>query len=200
MKKQKRGLNKYIHDYDKLRTFLRFIAYGCYHKSYLTKKLWLSARSYEDNWARVQTFLPQECLQAVRQGHREIHSLKGDSYKSVQNPLAKFYQIKSLTSSSAFLLLAILQSMTVAGRPLSETELQQYWLTPANRQYPQRFTDISRSTLHRYLSELTAQGILCKQQEQGHFVYQLAPDALAGLSAEEASQLQAALAFYRNIS
>lgn len=45
----------------------------------------------------------------LRQGHREIHSLKGDSYHSAFNDLARTYAIKSLKSSSAFALLCLLQ-------------------------------------------------------------------------------------------
>ena len=87
--RKRRGWNKYIADYDKLRMFLRYISYGCYHKQYLARQLGQSARSYEDNWARVRSFLPEDRLQAVRQGHREIHSLKGDSYHSAFNDLAR---------------------------------------------------------------------------------------------------------------
>ena len=94
------GWNKYIADYDKLRMFLRYISYGCYHKQYLARQLGQSARSYEDNWARVRSFLSEDRLQAVRQGHREIHSFKGDSYHSAFNDLAHRYAIKSLKSSS----------------------------------------------------------------------------------------------------
>ena len=107
--RKRRGWNKYIADYDKLRMFLRYISYGCYHKQYLARQLGQSARSYEDNWARVRSFLPEDRLQAVRQGHREIHSLKGDSYHSSFNDLARTYAIKSLKSSSAFALLCLLQ-------------------------------------------------------------------------------------------
>lgn len=64
--RKRRGWNKYIADYDKLRMFLRYISYGCYHKQYLARQLGQSARSYEDNWARVRSFLPEDRLQAVR--------------------------------------------------------------------------------------------------------------------------------------
>ena len=107
--RKRRGWTKYIADYDKLRMFLRYISYGCYHKQYLARQLGQSARCYEDNWARVRSFLPEDRLQAVRQGHREVHSLKGDSYHSSFNDLARTYAIKSLKSSSAFALLCLLQ-------------------------------------------------------------------------------------------
>lgn len=118
--RKRRGWNKYIADYDKLRMFLRYISYGCYHKQYLARQLGQSARSYEDNWARVRSFLPEDRLQAVRQGHREIHSLKGDSYHSSFNDLARTYAIKSLKSSSAFALLCLLQVFLGQGCPLRQ--------------------------------------------------------------------------------
>ena len=115
--RKRRGWNKYIADYDKLRMFLRYISYGCYHKQYLARQLGQSARSYEDNWARVRSFLPEDRLQAVRQGHREIHSLKGDSYHSAFNDLARTYAIKSLKSSTAFALLCLLQIFSSKAAP-----------------------------------------------------------------------------------
>ncbi|WP_333686200.1 WYL domain-containing transcriptional regulator [Mitsuokella jalaludinii] len=224
--RKRRGWNKYIADYDKLRMFLRYISYGCYHKQYLARQLGQSARSYEDNWARVRSFLPEDRLQAVRQGHREIHSLKGDSYHSAFNDLARTYAIKSLKSSSAFALLCLLQvfsgkavhfgredrltdaaGMTGAcgaaddGRDfLDEKTLLQYELVPTDRAFPKRVEDISRSTLHRYLCDLTDQGLLERREESGRYGYRLAPDILGGLREDEASALLAAIAFYRNVS
>lgn len=230
--RKRRGWNKYIADYDKLRMFLRYISYGCYHKQYLARQLGQSARSYEDNWARVRSFLPEDRLQAVRQGHREIHSLKGDSYHSSFNDLARTYAIKSLKSSSAFALLCLLQvfsgkaarsgrearladaadtngtnasagacSAADDGRGfLDEKTLLQYELVPTDRPFPKRVEDISRSTLHRYLCDLTDQGLLERREESGRYSYRLAPDILGGLREDEASALLPAIAFYRNVS
>lgn len=230
--RKRRGWNKYIADYDKLRMFLRYISYGCYHKQYLARQLGQSVRSYEDNWVRVRYFLPEDRLQAVRQGHREIHSLKGDSYHSAFNDLARTYAIKSLKSSSAFALLCLLQvfsgkavrsgredrltdaaGMTGAnasdgacgaaddGRDfLDEKTLLQYELVPTDRAFPKRVEDISRSTLHRYLCDLTDQGLLERREESGRYGYRLAPDLLGGLCTDEVEALLAAIAFYRNVS
>ena len=49
--------NNYITDYDKLRDFLRYISYGCYHKQYLAKKLGYSDRKYDNLWSQVRSFL-----------------------------------------------------------------------------------------------------------------------------------------------
>ena len=158
--RKRRGWNKYIADYDKLRMFLRYISYGCYHKHYLARQLGQSARSYEDNLARVRFFLPEDRLQAVRQGHRENHSLKGDSYHSAFNDLARTYAIKSLKSSAAFALLCLLQVFSSKAADLEkgavgtntsacaengasdnggfidETTLLQYELVPTDRPFP----------------------------------------------------------------
>ena len=181
---------------------------------------------------RVRYFLPEDRLQAVRQGHREIHSLKGDSYHSAFNDLARTYAIKSLKSSSAFALLCLLQvfsgkavrsgredrltdaaGMTGAnasdgacgaaddGRDfLDEKTLLQYELVPTDRAFPKRVEDISRSTLHRYLCDLTDQGLLERREESGRYGYRLAPDLLGGLCTDEVEALLAAIAFYRNVS
>lgn len=195
-----RSCNKYIANYDKLRSFLRYISYGCYHKKYLAQQLNQSPRSYEDNWARVRSFLPENRLQSIREGHREIHSLKGDSYRSSFNYLAKTYEIKTLTSSSAFALICILQVFSTSDEPIDEASLYQYELVPTDNYFPSKFTDISRSTLHRYLKELTNQGILVCHNKNGRFLYQLAPNYLQKLTNSEVSWLQDAIAFYRNIS
>lgn len=199
-KSTSRGFNKYIANYDKLRSFLRYISYGCYHKKYLAHQLNQSTRSYEDNWARVRFFLPENRLQAIRDGHREIHSLKGDSYRSSFNDLAKTYEIKTLTSSAAFALICILQVFSTSNEPIDEASLYQYELVPTDNYFPSKFTDISRSTLHRYLKELTNQGILICHNKNGRFFYQLAPNYLPKLTNSEVSWLQDAIAFYRNIS
>ena len=181
---------------------------------------------------RVRYFLPEDRLQAVRQRHREIHSLKGDSYHSAFNDLARTYAIKSLKSSSAFALLCLLQvfsgkavrsgredrltdaaGMTGAnasdgacgaaddGRDfLDEKTLLQYELVPTDRAFPKRVEDISRSTLHRYLCDLTDQGLLERREESGRYGYRLAPDLLGGLCTDEVEALLAAIAFYRNVS
>lgn len=200
--KKNRSWNKYIADYGKLRMFLRYISYGCYHKQYLARQLGQSARSYEDNWARVRFFLPEDRLQAVRQGHREIHSLKGDSYHSAFNDLARTYAIKSLTPSAAFTLLCLLQvfSEDDPSNFLDEKTLLQYELVPIDRPFPAQVDDISRSTLHRYLSDLTEQGLLERREDSGRYSYRIASNHLSGFSTEEVSTLLAAIAFYRNIS
>ena len=200
MAKQKsRSLNKYIADYDKLRAFLRYISYGCYHKKYLARKLQQSARSYEDNWSRVQFFLPTDRLTAVRQGHREIHSLKGDSYQNSFNDLARMYEIKTLTNSAAFTLICILQILADRDKPIDEASIYNEMM-PTDRIHPQQVEDISRSTLHRYLKELTELGLLDCQKQKGKFFYRRVQNYLSGLTVDEASWLQDAIAFYRNIS
>ena len=222
--RKRRGWNKYIADYDKLRMFLRYISYGCYHKQYLARQLGQSARSYEDNWARVRFFLPEDRLQAVRQSHREIHSLKGDSYHSAFNDLARTYAIKSLKSSAAFALLCLLQVFSskaadtergvantntsactedeafAGGGFIDETTLLQYELVPTDRPFPKLVEDISRSTLHRYLCDLTEQGLLERREESGRYGYRLVPDFLGDLRTDEVESLLMAIAFYRNVS
>ena len=46
--------NRFIGDYDTVRPLLRYISYGCYHKSFLVERLGQSARAYEENMARLR--------------------------------------------------------------------------------------------------------------------------------------------------
>lgn len=60
--------NRFIGDYDTVRPLLRYISYGCYHKSFLVERLGQSARAYEENMARLRFFLPEGSLQSSRKG------------------------------------------------------------------------------------------------------------------------------------
>ena len=51
--------NRFPGDYDTMRPLLRYISYGCYHKPFLVKRLGRSARTYEENMARLRFFLPE---------------------------------------------------------------------------------------------------------------------------------------------
>lgn len=204
------NLNKYIGDYDTLRPFLRSIAYGCYHKQYLCRHLGQSARSYEDNLARVRFFLPESCLQSCRQGHREIHSLSSDTYQNNRNYLHQTYQIKSLKARTAFYELCLLQILGNASEPLSENRIRQYELTPVSSEFPpglckttkkaRQEPDISTSTLQRYLKQLVAQGLAARHKIQGIACYQLAANPLTDLSPEAVRQLRYAIACYQPIA
>lgn len=191
---------KYIGIYDTLRPFLRYIAYGCYHKSYLMQKLGQSARIYEDNLARLRFFLPADKIQTTRHGHKEIHTLKGDIYQHNDHYLAKTYQIKALKPKAAFYLFSLLQIFSAADAPLDETTLLQQKLTPTDRPRPSGIKDISRSTMNRYLNELVQLGLVERIPGKGRYYYQKSSRTFSGLSCSETSQLQSIVNFYAHIS
>ena len=191
---------KYIGDYDTLRPFIRYIALGCYHKDYLTRKLGLSPRSYEENLSRLRFFLPSEKLQTLRQGHKEIHALKGDLYRPDALYLAKTYQTKALKPKAAFYLFGLLQILAAADEPLDETTILQYRLTPTDKALPSGINDLSRSTLNRYLKELVNLGLAERCMFQGRYFYKSRQNPLAGLNGIETRQLRAAVNFYAHIA
>lgn len=190
----------YIKDYDTWRPFLRLLAYGCYHKGFVARRLHMSARSYEDNWARARRFLPADRLTVTRVGHREIHSLRGDSYQMQDNFLAHTYGLRSFTGKTAFYRLALLAAVQNADTPLSERELAEYALVPTDTELPAAIGDISRSTVHRQLQELAGLGLIEAVRRQGHTAYRAAANPLAGLMADEARLLYAAVCAYRQFA
>ena len=190
---------KYIGIYDTLRPFLRYIAYGCYHKSYLMQKLGQSARIYEDNLARLRFFLPADKIQTTRHGHKEIHTLKGDIYQHNDHYLAKTYQTKALKPKAAFYFLSLLQIFADADEPLDETTLLQQKLTPTDWPRPSGIKDISRSTMNRYLNELVQLGLVERIPGKGRYYYQKSSRTFSGLSCNETSQLQSIVNFYAHI-
>lgn len=164
--RKRREWNKYIADYDKLRMFLRYISYGCYHKQYLARQLGQSARSYEDNWARVWFFLPEDRLQAVRQGHRDIHSLKGDSYHSAFNDLVRTYAIKSLKSSAAFALLCLLQVFSSKAADTRQTFFDAF--TRIQQEKAPYFNLLLSPANHSHFTEKLARDVMPVFMERFH--------------------------------
>lgn len=191
---------KYIKDYDTWRPFLRLLAYGCYHKGFAARRLHMSARSYEDNWARARQFLPAEQLTVTRIGHREIHSLRSDSYQMQDNFLAHTYGLRSFTGKTAFYRLALLAAIQNADTPLSERELAEHDLVPTDTELPAGITDISRSSVHRQLQELSALGLIEAVSWQGHTAYRAAANPLADLTTGEVQLLYAAICAYRQFA
>ena len=182
-------MGKYIKDYEGLRTFLRYISYGCYHKRYLAQLLGESERSYEENWARVRFFLPEERLHCTREGHREIHTLAGDAYENADNFLALTYEMKGITPRRAFYLLLSLAALRYG--PQDEQTLL-IALELAGK-------EASRSTLHRTLGELAALGLAVRKRQGGRDYYALPESPLADLTPTEKRTLLSALTLARAV-
>lgn len=193
--------NKFITDYDTLRPFLHYISYGCYHKRYIAKQLGQSTRTYEDNWQRVRSCLPEDRRQSTRQGRTEIHSLKGDAYQNAGNFLARTYQIRALQEETACYLLTLLQLLGAAASPYTLHKIRNTYLD-GKEPMPAALENVSNRTIQRQLDALADQGLLRRQKNGpgGAIRYELAPDPLAGLTAEQVDSLHHAIVFYRCIS
>lgn len=204
--KAAKALNKYIGDYDTLRPFLRYISYGCHNKQYFQKHYGINARTYEDNLSRIRFFLPENMLLTQRQNRKEIHTIKGDSYYSAHNFLHVTYQIKSCRPEAVFYLLAILQIVENSDTPLSEQEIYNFRLIPDGNKYPDMLPlleedlGISLSTLNRYLSTLSALGLIKCNSHHSPKSYGAAPNPLALLTPEEITELRHAIHYYMSIA
>lgn len=188
--------NRFPGDYDTMRPLLRYISYGCYHKPFLVKRLGRSARTYEENMARLRFFLPEGSLKSSRQGRREIYRFEGDSYRITDDFLAYTYRLKALKTRAAFCLVGLLQLLGAAREPLDVTALFDYGLM-SMAELPEGLEDLGRRTVQRYLQDLEAQGVVRVSKEGGRFLYRLADDPLAELAPEETALLCHAASFYR---
>ncbi len=200
-KSRRRGnvvANRFIGDYDTVRPLLRYISYGCYHKSFLVERLGQSTRAYEENMARLRFFLPEGSLQSSRHGRRELYRFEGDSYRVADDFLAYTYRIKALKRTTAFCLIGLFQILGAAKEPLDVTTIFERELF-AGGTISESMEDLSRRTVQRYLQDLEEQGVISSVVEKGRLLYWLAADPLANLSAEEAAALCRAAAFYRAV-
>lgn len=190
--------NNYISDYDKIRHFLRYISYGCYHKQYLAKKLGYSDRKYDNHWSQVRAFIPQDRLQDRLYQRRKYHSLRGDNYYNANNYLAKSFHIKSLTINECFLYITVLQILGQATQPLQAAEIiDEMYSLDVN--YCEDISVKSSATLYRFLKAMEQQGLIISTKQKKIVTYSLPVNPLKKLNPHEASTLITALAFYRNI-
>lgn len=191
----------YIKDYDTWRPFLQLLSYGCYHKVFVGKKLHLSARTYDQHWARVRFFLPEDRLHVTRRGHQEIHSLQGDSYQASLNYLARTYELHAVTGKKAFYFLALLSALQHTESPLDENTITSHVLAPINKPLPKGIASVSRSSVHRHLKELSDLGLIACTQQGGHTSYLAVPcDPLSTLDSAELEELCSAIRAYRTFS
>lgn len=190
----------YIKDYDTWRPFLQLLSYGCYHKAFVGKKLHLSDRTYDQHWARVRFFLPEDRLHVTRRSHREIHSLQGDSYQASPNYLARTYELHAITGKKAFYFLALLSALQHTKSPLDENTLTNQVLVPIDKPLPDGIGTVSRSSVHRHLKELSDLRLIICTQRNGHAFYTAYSHPLTKLCAGELDELRAAVCAYRTFS
>ena len=203
--KNSRSLNKYIANYDTLRPFLRFIDYGCYNKQYFQQQLGISARTYEDNLARLRFLLPEDMIQVHRQGHREFHTLRRNSYNNAYNCVYRIFQAKNLKPSTAFYLLSLLQIIENSPKPLTEKEIYDFHLIPDSygiepEQAKANIPEINMSTLKRYLRDLADLGLIhCNTSVKPH-AYSARANIFQRLSPGELEELHYAIRYYMSLA
>ena len=190
--------NNYITDYDKLRDFLRYISYGCYHKQYLAKKLGYSDRKYDNIWSQVRSFLPNDRLLDRTLHRRKYHGLRGDSYYSSHNYLAKSYHMKALTPMSTFIDIAVMQALASADKPQSVKEICDIITENINSDDNSSKAYLTASQMYKYLQNMTQRGITTMTKVNRTYVYSLSPNPLTAMTRAELNILRNAICFYRN--
>lgn len=190
--------NNYISDYDKLRSFLRHISYGCYHKQYLAQKLGYKDRKYDNLWSQVRSFLPEDRLLDRTFHRRKYHGLRGDAYYSSSNYLAQSFHIKSLTPISTFIDIAIMQILATADMPKTAKEICDLISSNGNPDDISPKADITANQIYKYLQSLVQRGIITMTKSNRTYVYALSANPLTALTQAELNILRNVICFYRN--
>ena len=201
MKKPTRSRPRYASRYESLRPFLRFLAWGCWHKSEFPEISGKSARSYEDGLARARVFLPKGAFIETKKGRKNYITLRGDAYYGCNNFLVNSYRMKSLPPLAAFYTVLALQILAKEG-PLT---FGGFWKTDGviADKYPDILPnkDLSDNYLHDTLEALRENGYIeMRREKNGEVNYRLRKNPLAGLTGEELSTLLAAIGFYKNVA
>ena len=201
MPKKSRLAPRYASRYESLRPFLRFLAWGCWHKTEFAEVSGKSARSYEDGLARARVFLPKDAFIETKKGRKSYVTLRGDAYYGCNNFLVNSYRMKSLPPLAAFYTVLVLQILRHEGYPLT---FDGFWGTEGvmNGEYPAILPegDLKDSYLHDTIEALRESGYIEMRRENGEVNYRLRKNPLADLTPEELSALLAAVGFYKNIT
>ncbi len=201
MPKQSRSAPRYASRYESLRPFLRFLAWGCWHKTEFSEISGKSARSYEDGLARARVFLPRDAFIETKKGRKSYITLRGDAYYGCNNFLVNSYRMKSLPPLAAFYTVLALQILAKEG-PLT---FGGFWKTDGviADKYPDILPDgdLNDSYLHDILEALRENGYIeMRREKNGEVNYRLRKNPLADLTETELSALLAAIGFYKNIT
>lgn len=201
MPKKSRPAPRYASRYESLRPFLRFLAWGCWHKTEFAEISGKSARSYEDGLARARLFLPKNAFIETKKGRRSYITLRGDAYYGCDNFLVNSYRMKALPPLAAFYTVLVLQILGKEGRPLT---FDGFWGTDGviEGEYPAILPDgdLNDSYLHDTLESLRDSGYIEMRRENGEVNYRLRKNPLADLTKDELSALLAAVGFYKNVA
>ena len=201
MPKKSRPAPRYASRYESLRPFLRFLAWGCWHKTEFAEISGKSARSYEDGLARARVFLPKDAFIETKKGRKSYITLRGDAYYGCNNFLVNSYRMKSLSPLAAFYTVLALQILAKEG-PLT---FGGFWKADGviTDKYPDILPDgdLNDSYLHDTLEALRENGyIKMRREKNGEVNYRLRKNPLADLTRTELSALLAAIGFYKNIT
>ena len=200
MPKKSRPAPRYASRYESLRPFLRFLAWGCWHKSQFAAVSGKSARSYEDGLAHARVFLPEDAFIETKKGRKNYITLRGDAYYGCNNFLVNSYRMKSLPPLAAFCTVLVMQILGKEGA----LTFKGFWKTNgiSKGKYPAILADgnIEESYLHDTLEAMRENGYVEMRREHGRTNYRLAKNPLEELTRTELSALLAAVGFYKNVA
>ena len=196
----------YIKDFNSLRKFLRLIAYGCYYRN-IFPNFKITKGNYDKKLKFIRTFCPTANLRIDNHNRNSITHFWGDAYHGADNYLISLFKTKTLKPKWLFFYIIILQIIYASDTPLSTPEIKKKIEDLVNnrilRSWYSGYLQIDTTDDHQFndcLKLLVKAGYL-KSQKRGNInVYTKDNRPHLDLSDLEKQQLDAAIAFYRNIS
>lgn len=196
----------YIKDFNSLRQFLRLIAYGCYYRN-VFPNFKITKGNYDKKLKFIRTFCPTANLRIDTHNRNSITHFWGDTYYGADNYLTPLFSTKTLKPKWLFFYIIILQIVYAADAPLSTSEIKKKIEERVNNDifcdWHGDYLDREESDSHQFndcLKLLAKAGYLKKLKQKNINIYAKNDCPSLNLSELEKRQLDAAIAFYKNIS
>jgi hypothetical protein len=189
--KKKECFQTSIRDYETIRGSLRnMYLYGCCTKEYMTGMgLVTSARKFDEDTRRIRAIIPKHIEETLVTRKKSLR-INVSALDIDENYLAASYFIRSFGNYDFAIYFAVLLILAETPRTSFKT------LAEKVNSMAGREDIIVDSTIRRFLSEMTGEGLIIKDRGG----YMLPPDPLAEFSNKELLSLITTVDFYRNIS
>lgn len=174
--------NRLVKKTETLFFVIRALMQGCLSRPDF-KALGLSEQSYDEYWALVRWFVPNEALRYTVNERRTQGSFNGDSYQLSDNPFAFAFSMYAFNPKNTAALTSICAKM-------------------AEKKIPLRSRDFSFSSSVRVpdcLDELVEYGAVRRKEIKGNTCYILIRHPFDKLCTEELRALIPAIDFYKHV-
>lgn len=183
--------DKFNRSHENLRKFLKLVARGCYSRN-LFARYSITPRTYDDFLRQLRFFIPEENLQVTLHERSAYFTFADNLERGSNNYLHTSFLLKSLLPEHCLHWILILQLLSRAGKPLPFLEILE-----AVEEILLSEEDLTE-LLRRRVTELADAGLVRRTKQGQKDFFELLPNPLGELSAEESAALIGAVQFYRN--